>query len=324
MKIAIVGASGLVGQMMLTKLAEENIEADVDLFASVKSAGKVLLHRGQTLVIKELTRAVCVKQYDYVLFSAGSDVSRMYVPLFARARTMVIDNSAAWRQETDIPLVIPEINGHLLNESPQIVANPNCSTIQLLLAIYPLHQLFGLKKLIVSTYQSVSGAGQAGIDALGQEALGKKYVQSVFGQPINANLIAQIGDMTADAYSSEEIKMKQETYKILANHDIKIVCTAVRVPVMNGHAESVYAEFKDDVNIDEAINALKNAASVKYDTHNTSPLEVFHSDMSHVARVRSGADSQSLVFWSVANNIRVGAATNAVRILLKHEELKKR
>jgi len=321
MKIAIVGATGEVGRMMITCLEEFRIEAELDLYASERSEGQILYFNDDAIKVKKLVESSLIAKYDYVLLSAGSDISKHYTPLAAAAGNIVIDNSSAWRREEHIPLVVPEINGDLLKGFQGIVANPNCSTIQLVLALNPLHRLYSLKKVVVATYQSVSGSGHKGILTLEKQRQGSDDT-GIYPERIDLNVIPQIGAFQDDGDCQEEDKMKFEMSRILDLPDLPVCATTVRVPVCYGHAEAVYAEFGQDIDLHEAAQLLAAAPSVKYHANTyMTPLNLNKSNDSHVSRLRYGTDQRSLAFWNVGNNVRLGAATNAVRILLKHREL---
>jgi len=322
MKIGIVGATGEVGLMMIKVLQEEKIYIEeLTLFSSQRSAGEKIKFYDQEITVKELTEESMQEKYDYILFSAGSTISRKYATIATKAGNIIIDNSSAFRQDKRIPLVIPEINSELLTKYRGIIANPNCSTIQMLLALANLHKKYEIKKIIVSTYQAVSGAGNRGIQSLINEQkneISDKY----FKKQIYRNVVPQIGDFHHNGYSDEEIKMDFETKKILKNEAIDVVATTVRVPVFYGHSESIYVEFNKEVNLQESIEVLQKSESVVFHLEDyITPIEIENSNMSHVCRLRYGADNYSLNLWNVANNVRVGAATNAVRILKKHFQL---
>lgn len=319
MKIAIVGATGEVGRMMIRNLVEFGVEIDkLDLYASKRTAGTSLYYMDEALTVMELTAAAWDKAYDYVLFSAGSGVAKMQAPEALRACKLAIDNSSAFRKDEDIPLVVPEINGELLRGYRGIVANPNCSTIQMVLPLAVLDKLFGLRKVVVSTYQSVSGSGHKGLATLQAQREGGEDLGD-YPAVIDLNLIPQIGSWLDDGYCAEEEKMDSETRKILANDSLQVCATTVRVPVMYGHSISVYAEFEDKVDLELAAQKLSRAEGISYWANTfTTPLDLGSSNESHVSRLRHGGDEHSLAFWNVAHNIRLGAATNAVKIMLKH------
>ncbi len=322
MKIGVVGATGEVGRMMLRVLEELSIPVkELKLFASSKSAGEKILYAGEEYIVEELTEKAMTDKYDYLLFSAGSSVSSKYSPIAASNGNTIIDNSSAFRRDKNIPLVVPEINGHVLTNYQGIIANPNCSTIQMVLPLAALDKKFGLKKVIVSTYQSVSGSGRKGIVELENQEKGSNDCV-LYNRPIHRNVIPKIGEFRDDLYTEEEEKMRFETNKILGRQDILVSATTVRVPVVSGHSEVVYCEFKNEVNLDTAIEALDNmpAVSCKNDDFIT-PIELHNSTDSYVSRLRYGVDKHSLTYWNVAENIRLGAALNAVRILKKLHEL---
>ncbi|NLK50785.1 MAG: aspartate-semialdehyde dehydrogenase [Candidatus Cloacimonetes bacterium] len=319
MKIAIVGATGAVGRMMIRNLAEMKIEiSTLDLYASARSAGKTLYYVDDALLVEELTRDSFAKGYDYVLFSAGAGVSRSFAPFALQHARAVIDNSSAFRMEPDIPLVVPEINGALLTGYNGIIANPNCSTIQMVLPLAVLDRMYGIRKVIVSTYQAVSGTGQQGLDALYQQRNGSSEM-GVYPAIIDMNVIPQIGGLQDNGYSAEEEKMYQETQKILDNYQLALSATCVRVPVRFGHCISVYVECEREVDLNDASTALAHSDAIRYSANTyTTPLDLGNSNDSHVSRLRFGTDKHSLTFWNVANNLRLGAATNAIKIMLAH------
>ncbi len=312
MKIGVVGATGEVGRMMLTCLQEQNIDIDeLLLFATKKSAGEVVDFGEKKLDVQELTEEKMKQHFDYLLFSAGGAVSKKYAPIAEQAGNTIIDNSSTFRQDPNIPLVIPEINCSELNNYQGIIANPNCSTIQMLLPLYAIHKVNRVKKIIVSTYQSVSGSGKRGIDSLLNNKL-----PNIYPRQIEHNVIPVIGEILASGYSEEEEKMIFETHKIFADKEINISATTVRVPVLYGHSESIYIELEKSYDLPEIKQVLKNAPGVQYmESDFITPIELGDSNDSFVCRLRAGVDDHSLTFWNVANNIRVGAATNAVRIL---------
>jgi aspartate-semialdehyde dehydrogenase len=319
MKVAIVGATGEVGRMMITCLEESNLKvSELDLFASYRSAGTILYYTDQPLTVQELKEDSLLTHYDYVLFSAGAGVAKNYAPIAAQTSELVIDNSSGFRQESDIPLVVPQVNGELLIGYNGIVANPNCSTIQIIMPLAVLDKLFNLNKLIVSTYQSVSGSGHQGIETLMKQRKGTTD-KGIYPQIIDLNVIPQIGGFLDSGYCQEEEKMHFESRKILSKWDLAVCATTVRVPVVYGHSASVYAEFEDTVDIKAAETALQNAPGIVYypNTYMT-PLDLGSSNDSHTCRLRLGTDDKSLAFWNVGHNVRLGAAANAVEILKMH------
>lgn len=321
MKIAIVGATGEVGRMMLNCLDEFEVPvSELEIYASARSAGSQLFFGDRVLEVRELTETALHKPYDYVLFSAGAGVALSYAPIAAAAGATVIDNSSAWRREEKIPLVVPEINGYTLKGYRGIVSNPNCTTIQMVLPLAALDRLFGLRKVIVSSYQSVSGSGHKGILAL-QEQRGGGSDPGIYPDLIDLNAIPQIGAFMDNGFSQEEDKIHFETRKILSLPELPVCATCVRVPVLYGHCESVYAEFERPVDLAGAAQALAAAESVVYEENTyLTPRNIGNSNDSHVSRLRRGNGDNSLCFWCVGHNVRLGAATNAVRILLRHAQ----
>lgn len=322
MNLAIVGATGEVGRMMMTCLEEFAVPVDsLELFASSRSAGKTLYYGDSALTVRELVPAGMLENFDYVLFSAGAGVAREFAPIAAASDSVVIDNSSGFRQDGDIPLVVPEINGDLLKNYRGIVANPNCTTIQMVLPLAVLHRLFGLEKVVVSTYQSVSGSGHKGVATLEAQRSGGSH-KGIYPDIIDLNVIPQIGAFADNGYSQEEEKIHFETRKILDLPDLEACATTVRVPVFYGHSESIYAEFASEVDLALAARELKQAGSIAFEENTyITPRDLGSSNDSHVCRLRRGTGPNSLCFWNVGHNVRLGAATNAVRILLKHAQL---
>ncbi len=323
MKIAIVGATGEVGRMMLTCLEEAGLEAELELYASERSEGTLLYFCDSALRVKKLQEDSLQQPYDYILMSAGGAISKFHAPIAAEAGNTVIDNSSAWRRDPAVPLVVPEINAGLLQGYCGIIANPNCSTIQLVLALHPLHQKYGLSKVVVATYQSVSGSGHKGVTTLEKQRQGLDD-PGIYPQRIDLNVIPQIGVFQDDGYSQEEQKMQFETSRIMGLPQLRLCATTVRVPVLYGHSEAVYAEFESKVDLQEATELLQASPGVVlHDNTYITPYQINKSDDSHVCRLRYGTGEHSLAFWNVGHNVRLGAATNAVRILLRHQELNK-
>jgi len=321
MKIGIVGATGEVGRKMIKVLEEYNVPIrELHLFASERSAGKEIMFKGNKFKVKKLTKEALMDQYDYLLFSAGASVSKEFAPIASENGTTVIDNSSAFRMVPDIPLIVPEINSNLLKGYKGIIANPNCSTIQMVLSLYKLHQRYSIDEIIVSTYQSVSGAGYKGIKELQDQIKGSKEI-NIFPKQISHNVIPLIGKIENNGFTQEEMKMVNETRKILNDNSIKVYPTTVRVPVVYGHSESVFVRFKNEFkDIEEVKEIIASGENVKVVEDIITPIDVTDSDITFVCRVRT-FDKNSILFWNVADNIRVGAATNAVRILVKHMEL---
>jgi len=322
MNIAIVGATGEVGRMMIKCLEEFGIPIDeLELFASERSAGTQLYYNDNPIRVQALTSEAMLKHRDYVLFSAGAGIAKSFAPIAAEASELVIDNSSGFRKEESIPLVVPEVNGDLLTDYQGIVANPNCSTIQIIIPLDVLDRKYGLKKVIASTYQSVSGSGNSGISVLQSQRKGDTD-KGIYPEVIDLNVIPQIGGFLDDGYTQEEGKMHHEARKILRHEEIEISCTCVRVPVIYGHSVSVYAEFEQDINLTDAEQALSSSESIVY-TPNTymTPREIGNSNDTFVSRLRYGTGKNSLSFWNVGHNVRIGAAANAVRILKMHAKM---
>ena len=315
MKLAIVGATGKVGRMMLTNLKEFEIKFDqLDLYASINSAGKEIIFDKKKYIVNELTQEAMKKGYDYLLFSAGGQISREYAPIAAESGATIIDNSSAFRTDPNIPLIVPEINIHLVKSYKGIISNPNCSTIQLVLLLKPLNDYCPIKKVIVTTMQSVSGSGYKGILEMQSQRQGNKHV-NLYPKQIDLNVIPQIGGILDDGFCEEERKMTLETRKILGNPDFNLVATTVRVPVVYGHSESVYIEFRNAISLAEITKILSNSPAVEYKNVLFTPLDLEESNLSHVSRLRYAGDEKSIFLWNVGHNVRLGAATNAVKIL---------
>ncbi len=318
--IAVVGATGMVGRKFLQVLSERNLPAkNYFLFASKRSAGKKVEFMGKEYEILELTET-CFdgKEIDIALFSAGGGTSEKFAPIAAKAGAVVIDNSSAWRMDDEVPLVVPEVNASDIAWNKGIIANPNCSTIQAVVALKPLQELYGIKRVIYSTYQAVSGAGMGGFSDL--EAGMKGEAPSKFPHPIFGNCLPHIDVFTESGYTKEEIKMIKETKKILGDQDIKVTATTVRVPVFHGHCESINVEFKKPCNMDEIKETLKNAPGIILQddpANNVYPMAITAEDKDEVfigrLRIDDTVDS-GINMWVVADNIRKGAATNAVQI----------
>ncbi len=320
MKVAVVGATGLVGQEMIRVLEEFRFPVIEFLpVASEKSVGKKINFNGKEYAVISVQDAVRQKP-DMALFSAGSKTSLEFAPLFAKQGTYVIDNSSAFRMDADKPLIIPEINAHVLKKSDKIIANPNCSTIQMLMVLYPLHQRFKIKKIIVSTYQAVTGTGAKALQQLMEERQGKKPENPAYPYPIDLNLIPQIDVFLENDFTKEEMKMHNETRKILNDNSIQVNATCVRVPVIGGHSESVYVEFEKDFEVQEVRDILNHTRGVviQDDVKNNvypMPLFVHKKNETFVGRIRKDfANPKALNLFIVADNLRKGAATNAVQI----------
>lgn len=319
-KVAVVGATGLVGRTMLEVLEERDFPvSELYPFASAKSAGKTVEFKGTEYTVQELTEQnVKAAKVDYALFSAGSDVSKRFAPLFAACGAVVIDNSSCWRMDKNVPLVVPEVNPQAAFTHKGIIANPNCSTIQAVVALKPLYDAFGIKRIVYSTYQAVSGAGKQGLLDLAEGEKGAEPKK--FPHPIPHNILPHIDIFTESGYTKEEIKMIDETRKILGDDSLRITATTVRVPVFYGHSESINIECSRPVTREAALTALKSAPGVVVcdDPANNvypMPLDAEGHDEVYVGRVREDKSVEfGLNIWVVADNIRKGAATNAVQI----------
>ncbi len=320
MKLAIVGVTGLVGQTML-KVIEELAMPVETLFpvASEASIGKTILFSGSHHKIISIEKALENKP-DIALFSAGSEVSRQWVPKFASNGTYVIDNSSAWRQHEEVPLVVPEVNIAILTSSDHIIANPNCSTIQMVVALAPIHRIYGLKRLVISTYQSVTGSGYRGMKQLEMEQKGQKADKPAYPHPIHLNLIPHGGEFDKDYYTSEERKLEVETRKILNVPQLAVTATVVRVPVFGGHSMTVNIETYKPFDLNDIKKLLEQGQGIELiddPLHNQYPMPLFAQgkDQVIVGRVRRDKSiSKGLNLWVVADNLRKGAATNAVQI----------
>ncbi|KAF2960457.1 aspartate-semialdehyde dehydrogenase [Thermotoga sp. 38H-to] len=321
MKVGVVGATGEVGRTMVKVLEEFNVPVtELRLFASERSVGKEIEFKGEKFKVELLTEESMKWRCDYLLFSAGASVSKKFAPIAAENGVTVIDNSSAFRLEKEIPLVVPEVNAHLLKGYTGIIANPNCSTIQMILSIYKLHEVYGIEEIFVSTYQSVSGAGHKGIEELLAQEKGEN-VMKVFPKLIHRNVIPLIGDIQENLFSQEEMKMVNETRKILNDYSIRVFPTTVRVPVLYGHSEAVMVRFKKPYeSLEKVREIIASGEDVVVTDDLVTPVDVAGKNETYVCRLRA-ADERSILFWNVADNIRVGAATNAVRILLKHAEM---
>lgn len=322
MKIAIVGATGEVGRMMLDCLQDfDIIPEEIALFASHKSAGTTLYFADRPVIVQELSEQAFDKFYDYVFFAAGGGIALAYAPFARKNSTLVIDNSSAFREDKDALLVIPQVNGDLLKNYSGIVANPNCSTIQMLLPLAVLDKAFTLRQVVVSTYQSVSGSGHTGVETLEKQRAGSKD-KGIYPEIIDLNIIPHIGVFYDDGYSAEEHKMRNETRRILRNDEIAVCATTVRVPVYYGHCNSVYCQFEKKVDLALAAELLKDAEAIDFKENSyMTPLALGFSNLAHVSRLRQAVDDFSLCFWNVGHNVRIGAAANAVSILKTHLDL---
>lgn len=320
MKIAVIGATGLVGRVILRVLEESKLFSNVTILAvaSERSAGKKLIFRGEEHEICGLRDALLAEP-DIAIFSAGADISREWAPEFADKQTYVIDNSSAWRQEAHIPLVVPEINSFTIEKSTPIIANPNCSTIQMVLALAPLHRKYGIKRIVVSTYQSVTGSGAAAVKQLKNERKGIDG-RKAYPYTIDLNLFPHGGNFLENGYTTEEQKLADETRKILDDQSIQITATVVRVPVFGGHSEAVNVEFNKDYDINELRELLAETPGITIQddiAENIYPMPLFAEgkDDVFVGRIRRDEScAKALNMWIVSDNLRKGAATNAVQI----------
>ncbi len=329
MKVAIVGVTGLVGHKMLNILEERNLPVtELIPVASEGSVGKEVQFRNKAYQVIPIDEGIN-RVLDLALFSAGAEISLKYAPRFAEKGTRVIDNSSAWRMDKGTKLIIPEINGHLLTEKDRIIANPNCSTIQMLMVLAPLHKLYHVVRIVVSTYQSVSGTGISAIKQLENERAGVKGEMS-YPHPIDKNCLPHCDAFTDNGYTREEMKLVNETHKILDDYGIRITATAVRVPVIGGHCESVNVEFERDYQLAEIREVLSNTPGVTVvdDPRNNKYPMPIHSegkDTVFAGRIRRDfSANNTLNLWIVADNLRKGAATNAVQIgefLMEHHLL---
>lgn len=319
MKVAVVGATGMVGEVMLQVLAERNFPVtELIPVASEKSVGKEIEFKGKTYKVVGLETAIAMKP-EIALFSAGGETSLAWAPKFAEAGTTVIDNSSAWRMHADKKLIVPEINASELTKEDKIIANPNCSTIQMVLALAPLHKKYNIKRIIVSTYQSITGTGVKAVEQLENEYVGAKG-EMAYKYQIHRNAIPQCDSFEDNGYTKEEMKLVRETQKILSDKTIAVTATAVRVPIVGGHSEAVNVEFSNDFEVSDIRRILHETPGVvvqdNTDTY-TYPMPLFAQgkDDVFVGRIRRDeSQPNTLNMWIVADNLRKGAATNTVQI----------
>lgn len=320
MKIAVVGATGLVGTVMLKVLEERNFPlTELIPVASEKSVGKLITFKGKQYPIVSMDTAIGMRP-DIALFSAGGSTSLEHAPRFKEAGTTVIDNSSAWRMDPAIRLVVPEVNANVLSIDDKIIANPNCSTIQMVVALKPLHDKYKIKRVVVSTYQSVTGTGVKAVDQMMNERKGIHDGPMAYAYPIDLNVIPQIDVFTENGYTKEEMKMINETRKIMGDDSIRLTATTVRIPVMGGHSESVNIEFENEFDLAEVVALLERTegiivvddiANLKY----PMPKDAHEKDEVFVGRIRRDESMpNTLNMWIVADNLRKGAATNAIQI----------
>ena len=319
MKVAVVGATGLVGTKMLQILAERNFPVDELIpVASERSVGKEVEFRGKKYKVVSMTDGIAAKP-AVALFSAGGSTSLQWAPKFAEAGITVIDNSSAWRMDPSKPLVVPEINADILTRTDRIIANPNCSTIQMVVALDPLHKKYKIKRIVVSTYQSVTGTGVKAVTQLMNERNGV-VGERAYKYPIDLNAIPQIDVFLENGYTKEEMKMVNETRKIMRDNSIGITSTTVRIPVIGGHSESVNVEFEKEFELDDVRSLLQSSAGViVVDDPSTQqypmPMDAHEKDDVFVGRLRRDeTQPKTLNMWIVSDNLRKGAATNAVQI----------
>lgn len=319
MKIAVVGATGLVGTVMLKLLEERNFPCDEVLaVASEKSIGKKIPFKNSDIEVIGMMQAISLKP-DIAIFSAGGSTSLKWAPEFAKVGTTVIDNSSAWRMHDDKKLIVPEINAKLLTKDDKIIANPNCSTIQMVVALAPLHRKYKIKRLVISTYQSVTGTGVKAVEQLENE---RKEIDGDMAYPhsIDLNCLPHGGNFEDNGYTTEETKLVNETRKILGDHSIQVTATVVRIPVYGGHSEAVNIEFENDFDIDEVRKLLAESEGIIVQddpANNVYPMPKFAEgkDEVFVGRIRRDlSQPNSIDLWIVADNLRKGAATNAIQI----------
>ena len=320
MKVAVVGATGLVGGEMLKVLAERNFPVtEIIPVASERSVGKKVSYQGTEYTIVSFEDAINQKP-DVAIFSAGGSTSLKLAPLFAEAGITVIDNSSAWRMDPTKKLVVPEVNANTLTKEDKIIANPNCSTIQMVVVLQPLHIKYKIKRVVVSTYQSVTGTGKAAVDQLFDERAGKTDYAKVYPHRIDLNVLPHIDVFLDNGYTKEEMKMVNETKKIMGDDSINLTATTVRIPTIGGHSEAVNIEFENDFDLEDVKNILSQAEGVivQDDPKNfvyPMPLHAHGKDEVFVGRIRRDeSQPNTLNLWIVADNLRKGAATNAVQI----------
>jgi aspartate-semialdehyde dehydrogenase len=322
MKVAVVGATGLVGTKMLEVLAERNFPvSELIPVASARSVGKEVMFKGKGYKVVSMEDGIAAKP-AVAIFSAGGSSSLEWAPKFAAAGIRVIDNSSAWRMDPTKKLVVPEVNAAVLTKDDFIIANPNCSTIQMVVALQPLHEKYKIKRVVVSTYQSVTGTGKQAVDQLFNERKGNQLdaEQMAYKYPIDLNVIPQIDVFLENGYTKEEMKMVKETCKIMQDDSIKVTATTVRIPVVGGHSESVNVEFENEFELKEVIAVLSAAPGVVVQQDDAAqfypmPLWAHEKDEVFVGRLRRDeTQAKTLNMWIVSDNLRKGAATNAVQI----------
>jgi aspartate-semialdehyde dehydrogenase len=319
MKVAVVGATGLVGSKMLQVLEERNFPVtELIPVASERSVGKEVVFKGKSYKVVGMMDGIKAKP-AVAIFSAGGGTSLQWAPQFAEAGIRVIDNSSAWRMDPTKKLVVPEVNAHVLTSEDYIIANPNCSTIQMVVALQPLHKRYGITRVVVSTYQSVTGTGKKAVDQLFNERKGVEG-EMAYKYPIDLNVIPQIDVFLENGYTKEEMKMVKETNKIMGDESIRVTATTVRIPVIGGHSESVNVEFAHDFTLDEVKSILAAAPGVVVQDDPAQqlypmPLWAHDKDEVFVGRLRRDeTQANTLNMWIVSDNLRKGAATNAIQI----------
>jgi len=319
MKIAIIGATGMVGHIMLKVLSERKFPVTkLILVASEKSIGKKITFEGNNYSVIGLDTAL-KERPNFALFSAGSETSLEWAPKFAALGTTVIDNSSAWRMDPNKKLIVPEINGNILTADDKIIANPNCSTIQMVMALAPLHKAYSINRLVISTYQSITGTGVKALEQLNNESLGKNG-EMVYPYPIHQNALPQCDSFLENDYTKEEMKLMHETHKIFSDDTIGITATAVRIPVIGGHSESINIQFEKDFEIADIRSLLHKTPGIivkDNPTTNIYPMPIYAEgkDEVFVGRIRKDTSHpKALNIWVVADNLRKGAATNTVQI----------
>ncbi|NJN33854.1 MAG: aspartate-semialdehyde dehydrogenase [Saprospiraceae bacterium] len=320
MRVAVVGATGLVGTQMLKVLEERNFPVlELLPVASERSVGKEIMFKGRAYKIVSMNDAIAARP-DFAIFSAGGSTSTEFAPKFAEVGTTVIDNSSAWRMDASKKLVVPEVNAHVLTPEDKIIANPNCSTIQMVVVLQPLHEKYKIKRVVVSTYQSVTGTGVKAVTQMMNERAGIFDGEMAYKYPIDQNAIPQIDVFLENGYTKEEMKMVKETIKIMGDDTIKVTATTVRIPVVGGHSESVNIEFENEFDLADVRRILENTEGVIVVDDPTNqkypmPKDAHNRDEVFVGRIRRDeTQAKTLNCWIVADNLRKGAATNAVQI----------
>jgi aspartate-semialdehyde dehydrogenase len=319
MKTAVVGATGMVGQTMIKVLEERNFPVTQLIpAASERSVGKEVIFKGKAVKVVSVMDAVEARP-EFAIFSAGASTSREWAPVFAKNGTVVIDNSSFWRMDKNVPLIVPEINSHVIRKGDRIIANPNCSTIQMVMALAPLHRKYRIKRLVIATYQSVTGTGVKAVQQMENERLGIKG-EMAYAHTIDKNCFPHGGSFQPDGYTTEEQKLIDETRKILEDQTIQVTATVVRIPVVGGHSEAVNIEFERDFDLNDVRKLISEFPGVViYDNPSANeypmPLTAHNRDEVFVGRIRRDLSREKcLNLWIVSDNIRKGAATNAVQI----------